>query len=174
MSATVARTQKHDIDDARALLREKFGYADFRAPQIRAVQAVLAGRDSLIVLPTGGGKSLCFQVPALLRDGLTLVVSPLISLMKDQVDALERRGLPATFINSTLSSTEVANRMARASDGELKLLYLAPERMEAGRTVDKLLSIGITLLAVDEAHCISEWGHDFRPSYRRIGAIRER
>ena len=164
----------HTLDDARALLREKFGYLDFRAPQIRAVQAVIAGRDALIVLPTGGGKSLCFQVPALIRSGLTLVVSPLISLMKDQVDALERRGLPAAFINSTLSSTEVANRLARAQDGELKLLYLAPERLEAGRTVDKLLRIGIAMLAVDEAHCISEWGHDFRPSYRRIGAIRER
>ena len=174
MSPTALGVSHGSIDNARTLLRENFGYPDFRPPQIRAVQAVLAGRDSLIVLPTGGGKSLCFQVPALMRDGLTLVVSPLISLMKDQVDALERRGLPAAFINSTLSSGEVANRLARAQNGELKLLYLAPERMEAARTVDKLLAIGIALLAVDEAHCISEWGHDFRPSYRRIGAIRER
>ncbi|MDQ6611765.1 MAG: DEAD/DEAH box helicase, partial [Gemmatimonadota bacterium] len=174
MPATSLHALTKNLDEARALLRDKFGYPDFRPPQIRAVQAVLAGRDSLIVLPTGGGKSLCFQVPALMRDGLTLVVSPLISLMKDQVDALERRGLPAAFINSTLSSSEVANRLARARDGALKLLYLAPERMEAGRIVEKLLAIGIALLAVDEAHCISEWGHDFRPSYRRIGAIRER
>ncbi len=162
------------LDGARATLRDKFGYPDFRPPQIRAVQAVLSGCDALVVLPTGGGKSLCYQVPALMRDGLTVVISPLISLMKDQVDALERRGLPAAFINSTLSSSDVADRMAQAQDGSLKLLYLAPERMEAGRTLQRLVDIGVALLAIDEAHCISEWGHDFRPSYRRIGLIREK
>ena len=162
------------FDAARATLRDKFGYPDFRPPQVRAVQAVLSGRDALVVLPTGGGKSLCYQVPALMREGLTVVISPLISLMKDQVDALERRGLPAAFINSTLSSNEAADRMAQARDGSLKLLYLAPERMDAGRTLQKLVEIGVSLLAIDEAHCISEWGHDFRPSYRRIGLIRER
>ncbi len=162
------------FDAARAVLRDKFGYPDFRPPQVRAVQAVLSGRDALVVLPTGGGKSLCYQVPALMRDGLTVVISPLISLMKDQVDALERRGLPAAFINSTLSSNEAADRMSRARDGSLKLLYLAPERMDAGRTLQKLVEIGVSLLAIDEAHCISEWGHDFRPSYRRIGLIREK
>ena len=161
------------LHDARSTLRTRFGYPDFRPPQLRAVQAVLSGTDALIVLPTGGGKSLCYQVPALMRDGLTIVVSPLISLMKDQVDALERRGVPAAFINSTLSASDVANRMGQAQDGALKLLYLAPERLDAGRTLAKLASIGVSLLAIDEAHCISEWGHDFRPSYRRIGRIRE-
>ncbi len=160
------------LDGARATLRECFGYPDFRPPQIRAIEAVLSGDDAVIVLPTGGGKSLCYQVPALMRDGLTVVISPLISLMQDQVDALERRNLPATFLNSTLSSADASNRMARAINGSIKLLYLAPERMEAGRTLQALAEIGVALLAIDEAHCISEWGHDFRPSYRRIGRIR--
>ena len=159
---------------ARALLHERFGYTDFRPGQTQAVNAVLSGRDTLVILPTGGGKSLCYQVPALVMDGLTVVISPLISLMKDQVDALTARGLPATFLNSTLSGAEQSERMARVQRGEIKLLYLAPERFDVGKTAERLRAVGVTLLAVDEAHCISEWGHDFRPSYLRVKEVRER
>jgi len=162
------------LENARRVLRQSFGYDAFRAGQERAVDAVLAGRDTLVILPTGGGKSLCYQVPALLLPGLTVVISPLISLMKDQVDALAARGLPATFINSTLTASEVADRFARAARGEYKLVYLAPERFDVGSAAERLRAMGVSLLAVDEAHCISEWGHDFRPAYLRIRQVRER
>ncbi len=162
------------LDAARAALTEHFGYPAFRPGQEAAVESVLAGRDTLVVLPTGGGKSLCYQVPALMLPKLTVVISPLISLMKDQVDALTARGLPATFINSTLTSNQISDRLARAQRGDVKLLYVAPERFDAGTTAERLRASGVSLLAVDEAHCISEWGHDFRPSYLRIAQIREK
>ena len=161
------------LDDARAVLRARFGYGDFRPGQASAVRAVLDGRDTLVILPTGGGKSLCYQVPALLLPGLTIVVSPLISLMKDQVDALTARGLPAAFVNSTLSSAQAAERFQRAARGELKMLYVAPERFDFGNTAERLRDMGVALLAIDEAHCISDWGHDFRPSYLRMRRVRE-
>ena len=138
------------------------------------MSSVLAGRDTLVVLPTGGGKSVCYQVPALLLPGLTVVVSPLISLMKDQVDALTARGIPSTFINSTLSAGEISHRMSSVMRGEEKLLYVAPERFDFGTTADRLREVGVSLLAIDEAHCISEWGHDFRPSYLRVAQVREK
>ncbi|HEY2375365.1 MAG TPA: ATP-dependent DNA helicase RecQ [Gemmatimonadaceae bacterium] len=167
-------TASTSIDDARGALRQHFGYPDFRPGQMQAVESVLLGQDTLVVLPTGGGKSICYQVPALMLPHLTVVISPLISLMKDQVDALTRRGLPATFVNSSLTATQVADRLARAQRGEFKLLYVAPERFDVGSTAERLKSTGVSLLAVDEAHCISEWGHDFRPSYLRIAKVRER
>ncbi|MEO6526092.1 MAG: ATP-dependent DNA helicase RecQ [Gemmatimonadaceae bacterium] len=162
------------LDEARAVLRARFGFEQFRPGQERAVESVLAGRDTLVVLPTGGGKSVCYQVPAMLLPGLTVVVSPLISLMKDQVDALSARGMPATFVNSTLTSAEVSERMNRVTRGQVKLLYVAPERFDVGPAADRLRDAGVSLLAIDEAHCISEWGHDFRPSYLRIAQVRER
>jgi ATP-dependent DNA helicase RecQ len=162
------------IADARAALLEHFGYPAFRPGQEAAVESVLAGRDTLVVLPTGGGKSLCYQVPALMLPKLTVVISPLISLMKDQVDALDARGLPATFVNSTLSSSQISDRLARAMRGDVKMLYVAPERFDFGTTAERLRDAGVSLLAIDEAHCISEWGHDFRPSYLRIAQLREK
>src|SRR5690242_3019961 len=167
-------TSTISLDDARSALRQHFGYADFRAGQSEAVESVLQGHDTLVVLPTGGGKSICYQIPALILPHLTVVISPLISLMKDQVDALTRRGLPATFVNSSLPPSHVADRLARVQRGEFKLLYLAPERFDVGSTAERLKGTGVSLLAVDEAHCISEWGHDFRPSYLRIAQVRER
>src|SRR5205814_10059058 len=138
----------------RDVLRRTFGFPEFRAAQADVVESVLAGRDTVAVLPTGGGKSLCYQVPALMLSGLTVVISPLISLMKDQVDRLVARGVQATLLNSSITPGEISDRLARASRGDLKLLYVAPERFESADLQRCLARSRVTLIAVDEAHCI--------------------
>ena len=163
-----------DSPNLLALLKQYFGYASFRPLQEEIIRDALAGKDVIALLPTGGGKSLCFQLPALARDGLTVVVSPLIALMKDQVDALTASGVPATFLNSSLNANDARARLRGLHNGEYRLLYAAPERLMLSGMLADLERWGVNLFAIDEAHCISEWGHDFRPEYRQIAQLRDR
>ena len=168
-------TEDHQGEDpAQAILRQYFGYEQFRGAQKEIIDHLLRGEDAIALMPTGGGKSLCYQIPAIIRSGVGIIVSPLIALMQDQVDALEQNGIRASFINSTLRYPEVRNVLQQAYNGELDLLYMAPERLLMESSLDFLANIPIALFGIDEAHCVSQWGHDFRPGYLGLSILRER
>ncbi|MEX0944758.1 MAG: DNA helicase RecQ [Balneolaceae bacterium] len=161
------------LEQAKEILQETFGYQSFRPLQSDIISNVLDKKDTLVIMPTGGGKSICYQIPALLFEGLTIVVSPLISLMKDQVEQLDQVGVPALFLNSTLTRDQYAVNVARLKNGDVKLLYVAPETLMMDSTRRLLSNLQIDCFTIDEAHCISEWGHDFRPDYRQLATMRK-
>jgi ATP-dependent DNA helicase RecQ len=159
------------IENCKLLLKKYFGYEEFRLGQETAIKSVLKNTDTFVIMPTGGGKSLCYQIPALVHEGLTLVISPLIALMKDQVDSLNSVGIKAAFINSSISLSEIGEILNHCADGVYKLLYVSPERLESDYFLNSLYNINVSMIAIDESHCVSQWGHDFRPSYRKISGF---
>ena len=161
------------LTDLHATLRRYWGFDCFRPQQERVIRSILAGRDVAVIMPTGGGKSLCYQLPAILSGGTTVVVSPLIALMHDQAAQLEQMGIPAAVLNSTLNPAEQSRIMRSATEGAYRLLYLSPERLQRPETFGWLSRVPISFFAIDEAHCISEWGHEFRPEYRMLNRLRE-
>ncbi len=160
-------------DDIHTTLRRVFGFPAFRPHQQEIIEDLIDGRDAFVLMPTGGGKSLCYQIPALHRRGVGIVVSPLISLMKDQVDALRANGVSAAFYNSSLESQEARQVLARLHADELDLLYVSPERLLSPAFLERISDIDIALFAIDEAHCVSQWGHDFRREYAQLGVLRD-
>ncbi|OZB39134.1 MAG: ATP-dependent DNA helicase RecQ, partial [Alishewanella sp. 34-51-39] len=156
-----------------ATLKQIFGYSSWRAGQAEIINAAMAGQDCFVLLPTGGGKSLCYQLPALQLPKVTVVVSPLMSLMKDQVDTLQANGIAAAYVNSSLSREAVLEVLNQLRYDELKLLYVAPERLLQPQFIERLQEVGVSLFAIDEAHCVSQWGHDFRPDYMALAQLRQ-
>src|SRR5579863_10047733 len=174
MAAAIMVAEGDPTRTPREVLRAVFGYAEFRGEQQAIIEHVLAGGDAVVLMPTGGGKSLCYQIPALLRLGLGVVVSPLIALMRDQVEALRQAGVKAAALHSQQPPSEAAEIQRAVREGALDLLYVSPERLLTARCLELLASCRLALLAIDEAHCISQWGHDFRPEYQKLSVLRER
>ncbi|EGR0170577.1 ATP-dependent DNA helicase RecQ [Vibrio alginolyticus] len=173
MTSTLLAEQSDSPVTPQRVLEDVFGYQEFRDGQQLVIDAAVEGRDSLVILPTGGGKSLCYQIPALVRSGITLVISPLISLMKDQVDQLKANGVAAECINSTMTREELLSVYNRMHTGHLKLVYVSPERVLMRDFIERLENLPLSMIAVDEAHCISQWGHDFRPEYAALGQLKQ-